>query len=57
MVGETRPTSKMSVTFVAGYANLGENAQGAHLIVATHLGTDVLYHTYHFYDMHYIRIF
>jgi len=57
MVGETRPTSKMSVTFFALDANVGERALRARHTIATSLVTDVLYHAHNFYDMHYIRIF
>jgi len=42
MVRETRPNSEMSVTFVAGYANAGERARGAHRTIATCLVTDMV---------------
>ena len=45
MFGETRLTYKMSVTFVAGDANVGERARRARHTVATYLVTDVCYIT------------
>jgi len=43
MFGETRLTYKMSVTFVAGDANVGERARRARHTIATNLVTDMCY--------------
>ena len=40
MVGETRPNSKMSVTFVAGETNFGEHTWRARHTIAARLVTD-----------------
>ena len=45
VIGETRPTSKMSVTFVAGDAKVVERARRAVHEVAECLVTDVCYFT------------
>ena len=57
IVGETRPTSKMSVTSVAGDAGVGERARRARHTVASSLRTDLLYLAHNFCDIHYIRTF
>ena len=43
VVGETRPTSKMPVTFVAGDTNVGERARSDRHRVAAILVTGVCY--------------
>jgi len=43
MVGETRPTSKMSVTFVAVDASVGESTRRASHAVAACLVADMCY--------------
>ena len=48
VVSEIRPTSKMSVTFVAGETNFGELARKANHAIAARLVTDVLFHSYKF---------
>jgi len=45
VVGETFPTPKMSVTFVAGDANVREHTRRARHTVAASLVTDVCYIT------------
>ena len=45
MVSETRPTSKMSVTLVAGDANVGECARRDRHTIAASLVTDMCYIT------------
>jgi len=45
MVGETRLTSKMSVTFVTGDAKFGERARGVGHAIPTCEVTDVCYVT------------
>ena len=45
VVSEIRPTSKMSVTFVAGESNVEERARRAGNAIAARLVTDVCYIT------------